>query len=222
MFRRDMNSYAAMLKAFKAPLFQAGQQSAYEEVRAWAQAHGQSALSSAAVLAAGDVDEAEADFNRMCIGPYRLTVPPYESVWRSPNRALNDCHTAAVAYSYAELGLTVGRNLNEPADFIAYELEFLFCAASLSAEAADKGEAEPAQVYAEIAERFWAEHLGHWAESFLSAMAKDSRHKFWTAWAQTLLAQLNEFNAEIELSKFMTGLQTSVVVPPESHTEKRI
>ncbi len=215
-----MKSRAEFLSAMKDVLFATGKPESYRKVADWATAHGNAELSSAALEAAGDVDEAEADFNRMCIGPYRLSVPPYESVWRASGRMLNNRFSAAVEHSYAELGLTVSRSLNEPCDFFAYEIEFMYCAAALAASNEDAGETENAAALVEMFNRFWAEHLGHWAVKFLSALEDDARHPFWRAWAHELNARLSDFTVGIALSNHMTGVE-AIVAPPASKTEKK-
>lgn len=215
-----MKSRAETLSAMKDVLFATGRPESYRKVADWAAANGIDELKNSALEAAGDVDEAEADFNRMCIGPYRLSVPPYESVWRAAGRMLNNRFSAAVEHSYAELGLTVSRSLNEPCDFFAYEIEFMYCAAALSAANSDAGKAEDAATLAEMFNRFWAEHLGHWAPEFLSALEADARHPFWRAWAHELNARLADFTAGIALSNHMTGVE-AVVAPPRSKTEKK-
>lgn len=97
----DMLEAAQSLHAFKETFFQPGSPAALESLSRWARSAGHPMLA------------AEAEFNRMCIGPYRLTVPPYESVWRSHGRVLNNRYSAAVEYAFSEVGLTSHGKLNE-------------------------------------------------------------------------------------------------------------
>lgn len=92
----DMLEAAQSLHAFKETFFQPGSPAALESLSRWARSAGHPMLAAEAEMAARDTDAAEAEFNRMCIGPYRLTVPPYESVWRSHGRVLNNRYSAAV------------------------------------------------------------------------------------------------------------------------------
>ena len=149
----------------------------------------------------------------MCIGPYRLTVPPYESVWRTGRRVLNNRFSAAVQYSYEEIGLAVG-DMNEPVDFFGYELEFCYATHALASAYEKEGKTQEAELLREAASRFWAEHLGHWAGKFLEAMQQDARHPFWRAWAQTLSELLTVQHKDIALSNTMSGEETTAVVQP--------
>lgn len=212
--------FADMLFAFKEVMFHAGKASAYEQIAGWAERSGKQRLAELAKDAAGRLDDVEADFNRMCIGPYRLTVPPYESVWRSNERIMNNIYSAAVEHSYAELGLAVGQAMNEPCDFFAYELEFMYCAAALFSQNKAAGNNENCEVLEEMMWRFWAEHLGHWAGKFLEAFAKDSREEFWREWAVELKSELERYTNHVQLSNFMTGTE-QVVEFSKRKSEKR-
>ncbi len=70
--------------------------------------------------------ELECDFNRMCIGPTKLLVPPYESVYRDVGRQIHTDRTLEVADFYQQLGLVTDTGFNEPADYIAMSWSFCF------------------------------------------------------------------------------------------------
>ena len=175
----DMLEAAQSLHAFKETFFQPGSPAALESLSRWARSAGHPMLAAEAEMAARDTDAAEAEFNRMCIGPYRLTVPPYESVWRSHGRVLNNRYSAAVEYAFSEVGLTSHGKLNEMPDFFGNELEFLSCVASMSFQYRQKGDAAAADELEAIFRRFWSQHLGHWADTFLDAVAEDTRSSVW-------------------------------------------
>lgn len=164
----DMLEAAQSLHAFKETFFQPGSPAALESLSRWARSAGHPMLAAEAEMAARDTDAAEAEFNRMCIGPYRLTVPPYESVWRSHGRVLNNRYSAAVEYAFSEVGLTSHGKLNEMPDFFGNELEFLSCVASMSFQYRQKGDAAAADELEAIFRRFWSQHLGHWGIRFLT------------------------------------------------------
>ena len=209
----QIDSFVSALKLLKEPVFHPGKASVYEELGIWAQKFDRKELAVACAQAADDTDEAEAEFNRMCIGPYRLTVPPYESVWRTGRRVLNNRFSAAVQYSYEEVGLAVG-DMNEPVDFFGYELEFCYCTLAVAQTYAKDGKTEQAEALTEAETRFWAEHFGHWATKFLEAMQEDARHPFWRAWSQTLKELLEAQHKDIALSNTMSGEETTAVVQP--------
>ncbi|MBY5979370.1 TorD/DmsD family molecular chaperone [Ferrimonas balearica] len=128
----------------------------------------------------------EYDFNRMCIGPYRLTVPPYESVYRSGKSVLNSHHTVDVHAYYQQLGLTIEPRFNEPADYIGNELEFLYCASALASEHRRAGRDGVAEELDQLARQFLTEHLGLWCGDFADKMVAHAREPFWRLYGVAL------------------------------------
>ncbi|MBY6185100.1 molecular chaperone TorD family protein [Marinobacter hydrocarbonoclasticus] len=128
----------------------------------------------------------EFDFNRMCIGPYRLTVPPYESVYRSGKSVLNSHHTVNVHAFYQQLGLTIEPRFNEPADYIGNELEFLYCVSALTSEHRHAGNADVAGELEALAQQFLTEHLGAWCGDFTDKLMEHAREPFWRHYGAAL------------------------------------
>ncbi|GIU48133.1 TorD/DmsD family molecular chaperone [Shewanella algidipiscicola] len=129
--------------------------------------------------------ELECDFNRMCIGPTKLLVPPYESVYRDYGRQIHTERTVAVADFYQQLGLIPDSGFNEPADYIGNELEFLFCAEAMSYQQVQQDPQAAAELTL-LAQTFLQHHLGTWYQDFTTGMSKHARLKFWTCYAQVL------------------------------------
>lgn len=130
--------------------------------------------------------ELEFDFNRMCIGPYKLTVPPYESVYLSHHRELFTEETDRVADWYQELGLIPDGGLNEPADFIGHELEFLYCLHALKSEYTKQGREDANIELDRMANEFMQQHLGKWYQAFTSDMEREAKLNFWRLYAIAL------------------------------------
>lgn len=211
---------AEMLFVFKEPLFHAGNPDVYRHLADWAKSHHCEDLARLSSQARQRVDDIEADFNRMCIGPYRLVVPPYESVWRSGGRVLNNRFSATVAYSYAQLGLTMNKNFNEMSDYVGNELEFLYCTSALCSTHRSEGLDSEAEELASMFSRFWAEHLGHWIFDFLDAIADNAQEAFWQQWTNDLRKELSEIFNDIALSSSMSGLEMPVFGPVTTQKEK--
>ena len=199
--------------AFKEGCQNAGKKETFQRLSSWAQNNGEEALARVAGKFAGSAEAAEVDFNRMCIGPGKLTVPPYESVWRTHTRILNNRYSAAVLHSYAEVGLALDPRFNEMADFFGNELEFLYYLASLLQAHEKAGHTEVCEALAEAANRFWAEHLGHWAHDFLLALAQDAQEAVWKEWARVLDRKLSSLFEGVSLSQDMTGMEKTIAVP---------
>ena len=83
------NGQKKMLEVFKDLFLKPGLPSTCSNLQLWAQSSGYPALAEEAKEAALHPEETEAEFNRLCIGPYRLIVVPYESAWVTGSRKLN-------------------------------------------------------------------------------------------------------------------------------------
>ena len=106
-----------MLEVFKDLFLKPGLPSTCSNLQLWAQSSGYPALAEEAKEAALHPEETEAEFNRLCIGPYRLIVVPYESAWVTGSRKLNGPVAEDVANFYAAAGLSSASLLNELPDF---------------------------------------------------------------------------------------------------------
>ena len=83
------------------------------------------AMESFAKLKEEDLEDLLYDFNRLFVGPNKLEASPFESSYRSEERAVLQFYTLAVRRSYERAGLVLVKKNNEPDDHLAYELEFI-------------------------------------------------------------------------------------------------
>jgi TorA maturation chaperone TorD len=202
----DCRNAADMLRVFKQVMFAPGKTATWQNLLEWAQSHGETSFAASLETFALRLDDLEAEFNRLCVGPHRKVVPPYESVWTGA-RELYSRMTVSVAWFYAQAGLiTRQKTFNEPADFFGSELEFLECLMTVAAEAPSSPNTDIKEVI-EFSEAFWAEHLGHWAAPFLDAMASNSREHILSAWAEKLNHQLQSCFGNIALQKPVHGIE---------------
>jgi len=182
---------AAAYGAFKSMLFAPGTPQAIESLIEVLEARGgevELVASARAALAAPE--QLEFEFNRMCIGPYRLSVPPYESVWRSGAREIWNRFTTEVALHYERIGLVIDDSLREPADFIGNELEFLYCVRALQVQHAEDPEA--LSELCAIHDDFLRAHLSQWYGDFCAALVADARLPFWRLYGEALARFLDE------------------------------
>ncbi len=131
----------------------------------------------------GDIMELECDFNRMCIGPYKLLVMPYESVYRSGSKVMNTKDTVKVADFYQEIGLIIDESFNEPADFIGNELEFLYCVHALADEQRKVNNQEAVIELGRLGDEFLITHLGTWITPFCEGIQEHAKQAFWREFA---------------------------------------
>ena len=217
----QLKESASGYEVFKNVMLHPGSRDAYVALSKWAAADGRRELSELALKAGNDVLETEASYNRLCIGPGELLVPPYESVWRSGEKIMNNHFTAAVAYAYAEAGLVVNpEDNNEMADYFPNEIEFLYYLAAVHGLKVAEGNDQLAEAIAQTHDLFWAQHLGHWAKPFLETFIKESDSKFWSTFGRELLDFLQKMNRRIELSQKMIGVQEITVVSQSANEGK--
>lgn len=190
------NGQKKTLEVFKDLFLKPGLPSTYSNLQLWAQGSGYPALAVEAKEAALHPEETEAEFNRLCIGPYRLIVAPYESAWVTGSRKLNGPVAEDVANFYAAAGLSSASLLNELPDFFGNELEFLYFLDALSEEVRGKGSQE--QLLKDIqglSEAFRTEHFDKWYEPFLDAIAENTNQSFWKEASAALKAELRRTQA---------------------------
>ncbi|WP_251451698.1 molecular chaperone [Parasutterella muris] len=175
-----LNGQEKTFAVFKDLFLNPGLPSTYEELQSWAMEFGYKELAEEAEKAVKQPEEAEAEFNRLCIGPYRLIVIPYESAWVTASRKLNGPIAEDVANFYAAAGLSSASELNEFPDFFGNELEFLYFLSALEQELSLKGREEKLIKEVQgLSDSFRAEHFDKWYESFLKAISENTNQQFW-------------------------------------------
>ncbi len=118
------------------------------------------------------------EFTRLFIGPRHVPAPPYESVYRSPARALMQEITLAVRQKYRTAGLLV-RNFNrEPDDHIGLELEFMYFLNRQAAAALGRQQTAGLLAAIDWQQQFLAEHLSQWVPAFCQDTAAHTGQDF--------------------------------------------
>ena len=130
--------------------------------------------------------ENRAEFARMFLGPKKLPAPPYESAYRSGARCMWGPQTSEVREAYEAAGIRRDGSLNEPDDFVGFELQFassLLTAARLAEEAGD-GDARAFAL--ERYREFLDGHLGRWIPAFCNDILAAGPAPFMAACARAL------------------------------------
>ncbi len=73
-----------------------------------------------------NLDDIHTEYAHLFIGPKKLIAPPFESVYSSKKKLMHQDATKAVAAYYRNANIRIEARDNLPADFIAYELEFMY------------------------------------------------------------------------------------------------
>lgn len=123
------------------------------------------------------VDELRTDHAQLFVGPFELSAPPYESTYvDDPDRVMTEA-TVAVEGKYRRAGFDVA--IDEPADHVAVELEFVYVLALQECEALVSGDREKAAEAIEQQYEFLAEHLGRWVSEFATNVREHATTDFY-------------------------------------------
>ena len=139
------------------------------------------------VDAAGDVQSLRLDRARLFVGPFELAAPPYESVYVDSGDRVMTESTETVRAEYRRAGVDV--DLDEPADHVAAELEFVSLLVATELEAIEAKEFEAAEHYLERQYEFLSAHLGRW----ISELADDVREHADTGFYRALADETRRF-----------------------------
>ncbi len=135
------------------------------------------------------------EYIRLFIGPQRVLVPSWESVYLSRDHLLFDVQTVAVRQDYARFGLQIPRLDREPDDHIGFELLFISHLMKRGAEALERGNMADAQRSVAAAHGFLHEHLQQWSDLFADRLAEHAATAYYRGWGSLLrdsLAVLTE------------------------------
>ncbi len=116
-----------------------------------------------------DADSLRLDHAQLFVGPFELAAPPYESVYVDDESRVMTDSTAAVQAEYYEAGVDIG--IDEPADHVAAELEFVSLLVATEREALAAGDFEAVEHYLDRQYDFLVSHLGRW----ISELAENVR-----------------------------------------------
>jgi TorA maturation chaperone TorD len=137
------------------------------------------------------------EYTRLFVGPRHLPAPPYESVYRSPQRLMMRDETIDVRQMYTKNGFQVKRLNQEPDDMIGIELEFMCALTKLSIDAhRERNYARLAQLISTQRE-FCELHLSKWVPQFCGDIIDNSQHKFWKCVAAATRSFVEEDTAEL-------------------------
>ncbi len=119
------------------------------------------------------------EYTRLFIGPYKLSCPPWESVYISPKRLMMQESAAQVRELYAQAGLSVNTDEVMP-DHIGAELSFL---AVLLKQTHAPGAAREDQM--KMTEKLLNEHILKWLPDFTRDMENSAETVFYKTLAKT-------------------------------------
>jgi len=117
------------------------------------------------------------DHAQLFVGPFELAAPPYESVYvDAEDRVMTDA-TEAVQAEYRQSGVDVA--IDEPADHVAAELEFVSLLVATEVEALEAGDDEAVRHYLDRQYEFLSDHLGRWVSEIADNMRNAAETEFY-------------------------------------------
>jgi TorA maturation chaperone TorD len=142
--------------------------------------------------------ELKVEYARLFIGPGIPAVQPYETFYdekmtsESQPLLMVSPQAIAVEKAYLEAGVAMPKELWEPPDHFAVELEFLFYLSKKESDAWAEGDNADANKWHRRQLAFIDGHLGCWGLRFCSKIQKESSHPFYRSisiFAGTILKQ---------------------------------
>lgn len=128
--------------------------------------------------------ELKMEYARLFIGPSHMVVPPYETFYgprNSQGAALLMVSQAAIAVenAYREAGVIVSKDLREPPDHFATEMEFLYFLCKQESDAWAMGKNAAAKKWRRRQLAFLDGHVAKWGCEFCQAVKTESIHPFY-------------------------------------------
>lgn len=136
------------------------------------------------------------DYTRMFIGPAKVMVPPWESVYFNRERLTFQEQTLDVRGWYRRFGLQSEQLYSEPDDHIGLELAFLSHLAQRGLSALEQGAQEEFERIMNAHREFLDQHPRQWASAFCEGLIENAATPFYKGLALLTRGALTEL-AEI-------------------------
>lgn len=142
--------------------------------------------------------EMKIEYTRLFIGPRHLPAPPYESVYRTPQKLMMQDTTIDVRAFYLRHGFQVVRLNQEPDDAIGAELEFMCALSAESLKAFQEGNQKKLAELLSSQLEFCKVHLRQWVPQFCADIIGNTTSEFWRAIATCTRDFLENEVSELE------------------------
>lgn len=121
----------------------------------------------------------QADYLRMFVGPAKVVVPPWESVFFNEARQMFQDQTLQVRTWYRRFGLEPEKLYHEPDDHIGLELIFVAHLANQALLALDQADQAKFDSYLDARSQFLTEHLLKWAFAWCDLVTSNAHTDFY-------------------------------------------
>ena len=130
------------------------------------------------------------EFARMFLGPKKLIAPPYESAYRSASSRIWGTQSAELRSFYRNVGICRDGSVNEPDDFIGFELQCAGYLLTAAQHARKAGRKDLCIFVLEQYHRLLFDHLTQWVPAFCEDVLNAEPDPFMAACARTLQAMI--------------------------------
>lgn len=117
------------------------------------------------------LDTLSNEYTVLFIGPNKLPVPLWESVYVDKENLLFTQTTLSVRNEYRKAGYIPNGYPHVPDDFIATELSFLAAQSKAALDAFSMGDSEKMKAYLSVQKEFISLHIGRWIDVFAQRLA---------------------------------------------------
>lgn len=131
----------------------------------------------ALAAAATELRPLQLDHAKLFVGPFEVPAPPYGSTYLDDEQRVMTESTTEVQEWYRREGLDIG--LEEPADHISAELEFVGVLVLAEQEMREMDNEEAAIKYIERQYDFLGQHLGRWISVFADNIREHAETEFY-------------------------------------------
>lgn len=133
-----------------------------------------------------DIEELQVAYARLFVGPQKLKVPPYGSVYLERKRRVMGDSTMDLLAFYNQIGIKVSENTKEIPDHIKIELEVMYYLLFNEILALRKGDKDTAEKYKAWQKEFFKDYMLPWFKTFAQELENNKEHYFYTSLGKIL------------------------------------
>jgi TorA maturation chaperone TorD len=137
-------------------------------------------------------EDLQGDYTRLFIGPGKVIVPPWESVYFNEERLTFQEQTLDVRDWYRRFGLEAEHLHHEPDDHIGLEMAFLVHLAQLGVAELEEGNQANLEQMLRAQSDFLSKHLLQWGPNFCDQLCDKAHTSFYSGLALLARGALSE------------------------------
>lgn len=128
--------------------------------------------------------QASNDFHDLFVGPHKLKAAPWSSIYLDAGNILFGPTALRVRKAFAAQGFAIPEGTAEPADHVAYELQFLADMQKRAFMDSDDAAVEERLDCAHAAAEFFTEFVSPWVGTFCNRLEQEAQTEFYRGLAR--------------------------------------